>query len=158
MKTGRYSLAFLLSLSLAGPLMADPAKEADLATRVQQLEKRVAELEAAIKKAATDLPKTESENKLMGIWTVTDADRPAAVFVDLVLKSDDRCDVVIRSFGSRANATYKLIGKQLIVEASTASATESWSQCRLVSVDDKELVLEHGEGAASRKVKYARQK
>ena len=66
--------------------------------------------------------------------------------------------MVIRSFGARPNARYKIIGKQLIVESSNSTATESWGQCRIVSVSDKELVLEHGEGAAIRKIKYDREK
>jgi hypothetical protein len=146
---------FLMVLGVAGPLRADPAKDAELAERVKQLERRVSELEAALKHSA---PRTESENKLVGIWAVAESDRASAVFTDLALKEDGKCDVVVRSFGPRPNATYKVVGKQLIVEASNSTATETWAQCRIVSVDNKELVLEYGEGAAVRKVKYSREK
>jgi hypothetical protein len=156
MKICGRTLMFLMVLGMAGPLRADPAKEAELAERIKQLERRVSDLELALKQGVP--AKTESENKLVGIWAVAESDRAAAVFTDLALKDGGKCDVVVRSFGPRPNATYKVVGKQLIVEASNATATETWSQCRIVSVDDKELVLEYGEGGAIRKVKYAREK
>ena len=155
MKICGRTLMCLMVLGVAGPLRADPPKDSELAERVKQLERRVSELETALKHA---VPKTESENKLVGIWAVADSDRAAAVFTDLSLKEDGKCDVVVRSFGARPNATYKVVGKQLIVESSNATATETWAQCRIVSVNDKELVLEYGEGAAVRKLKYAREK
>jgi hypothetical protein len=155
MKTCGRTLTFLMVLGMVGPLRADPAKDAELAERVKQLEKRVSDLEAALKHA---VPRTESENKLIGTWAVAESDRSAAVFTDLSLKEDGKCDVVVRSFGPRPNATYKVVGKQLIVEASNSTATETWAQCRIVSVDAKELVLEYGDGGAVRKVKYAREK
>ncbi|HKA06533.1 MAG TPA: hypothetical protein VKD71_04695 [Gemmataceae bacterium] len=156
MKTCGRTLMLLMVLGLVGPLRADPARDAELAERVKQLEKRVSDLEAALKHGVP--AKTESENKLVGIWAVAESDRAAAVFTDLALKEGGKCDVVVRSFGPRPNATYKVVGKQLIVEASNATATETWSQCRIVSVDEKELVLEYGEGGSVRKVKYAREK
>jgi hypothetical protein len=126
---------------------------------VEQLEKRVAELEAALKKVSAAPSKTDAENKLLGTWSVAESDRNSAVFTDLVLKADGKCDVVVRSFGARPNSKYKVIAKQLIVEASpSGTVTETWDQCRIVSVNDKELLLEHGDAAAATKVKYIREK
>ena len=155
MKTCGLTLACLLCMTLAAPVRG---QEVDLATRVAQLEKRVAELEAALKRGTAELAKTDAENKLVGSWTVTEADRKSAVFNDLVLKADGTCEITIRSF-ARPNSKYKVIGKQLIVEAAvTGAVSETWGQCRVVSVSDKELVLEHGEAAAVTKVKYNREK
>jgi hypothetical protein len=159
MKTIGLVFACLLCMVLAAPAVADPAKEADLAARVAQLEKRVAELEAALKRSAADLPKTETEAKLVGRWSVTEADAKEAIFQDLALRPDGSCEVVIRSVGARRNATYSLVGKQLVVSATIAvGTTESWEQCRVASVDDKELVLEHKIGEAFRKVRYSKEK
>jgi len=159
MKTIGLMFACLLCMVLAAPVSADPAKDADLAARVAQLEKRVAELEAALKKAVPDLPKTETEAKMVGRWSVTDADAKLAIFQDLALKPDGSCEVVIRSVGARSNATWNVVGKQLVVNATIAvGTTEAWEQCRVASVDDKELVLEHKVGEVFQKVKYSRDK
>ena len=156
MKTIGLVFACLLCVVLAGPAVADPP---DLAARVAQLEKRVAELEAALKRTAADLPKTETETKLVGRWSVTETDAKEAIFQDLALKPDGSCEVVIRSVGARRNATYSLVGKQLVISATIAvGTTESWEQCRVASVDDKELVLEHKVGETFRKVKYSKEK
>jgi hypothetical protein len=159
MKTCGLTLACLLSMILAAPVAADPAKEADLATRVAQLEKRVAELEAALKRAAAELPRTDTENKLVGRWSVGESDAKDAIFQDLVLRPDGSCEVVIRSVGARRNATYSVVGKQLVITATiSVGTTESWEQCRIASVEDKDLVLEHKVGETYRKVKYSKEK
>ena len=144
----------LLILCLCPLFAVAQPKDADLAAKVADLEKRVAALEAALKTApAPDPTRTEVANKVVGNWTVTAEDLKDAIFTDLVLKADGMCDVSIKILGPRSG-TYKVVGRQL----SVIGNVESWNQCRIGSVTDKELVLEHLEGGTVKKVKYNREK
>jgi len=151
--TRALALACLLVPALS--LRADPPKESDLVAKVAALEKRVAELEAALKRTPpADPGKSEIANKVVGNWTVADDNLKEAVFTDLTLRADGTCDFVAKTIGPRSLALYKVIGKQLVV----TSASETWTQCRVASVSDKELVLEHPDGEATKKIKYNREK
>lgn len=149
------ALALLLVLFAATNLRAQPKPPPDLAAQVAALEKRVAALEAALKKApAADPTKTEVANKVVGNWIVADDTNKDAVFTDLVLKADGTCQFVARVVGPRPTGTYQVIGKQIVV----MSGVETWSNCRVTSVTDKELVLEHPDGETVKKIKYIREK
>jgi hypothetical protein len=136
-------------------LRADPPKESDLAAKVAALEKRVAELEAALKRTPpADPGKTEIANKVVGNWTVADDNLKDAVFTDLVLRTDGKCEFVVKEFGPRVGATYIVVGKQL----SVTYGVETWNKCRVATVSEKELVLEHTDGDNVKRVKYNREK
>jgi hypothetical protein len=92
-------------------------KDADLAARIASLEKRVAELEAALKKAGPPLAKTDIETRLVGVWVVTDEDRKDAILTDLVLRANGTCAFVAKETGLRTAGTYQVIGRQFSIEA-----------------------------------------
>jgi hypothetical protein len=106
------SWAILLSPHAA---FADPPKEADLLKRIEQLEKRIADLEKAIKeRPSVKEPATATEKNLIGNWTITDDSKKTAIakklnwanwtteparsgrlITDLNLKADGTCALVI---------------------------------------------------------------
>jgi hypothetical protein len=99
--------------------VADPPREADLLKRIEQLEKRVADLEKAIKeRPSVKEPATATEKKLIGTWTITADSKKTAMakklnwanrttepgpgsarsgrlITDLNLKADGTCALVI---------------------------------------------------------------
>jgi hypothetical protein len=106
------SWAILLSPHAA---VADPPKEAELLKRIEQLEKRVADLEKAIKeRPSVKEPATAAEKNLIGSWTITADSKKTAIakkaklrakssemiwtghWTDLNLKADGTCDLVMR--------------------------------------------------------------
>ncbi len=104
------SWAILLSPHAA---FADPPKEAELLKRIEQLEKRVADLEKAIKeRPSVKEPATATEKNLIGNWTITDDAKKTAiakklplvpakgrefvVWTDLNMKADGICALVMR--------------------------------------------------------------
>ena len=86
--------ASVLILS-ARTAFAEPDKDADLAARVRQLEKRVAALEEALKKidpSSAKASRTEVENALIGVWELADVDKKQFAFTDMKLNGDGTCD------------------------------------------------------------------
>ena len=146
---------------------ADPAKEAELLKRIEQLEKRVAELEEAIKalRPSGKEPATETEKKLIGHWTIADNDKKTAAdkkifrWADLNFKADGTCALLSNDrevFPLVRDAKYQVtvIGKVTRIEVLPLG----WGG-RIASVTETELVLEYfGGGDAWEKVHYTRQK
>jgi hypothetical protein len=132
---------------------ADPDKEAELLKRIEQLEKRVEELEKIVKERPPGKePATDTEKKLVGNWTITDADKKAAAekksfrWTDLNMKADGTCALVGNDasiFGSVTDGKYKVT-----VIGSVTRLEISWgyfgSGVRIASVTETELVLEYG--------------
>src|SRR4051812_3593481 len=87
-------------LCLVPPAVRAQPKEGDLAAKLAALEKRVADLEAALKKAPpVDPSQSETAAKVVGNWVVTDEDRKECVFTDLMLKADGKCEFVPAKMG-----------------------------------------------------------
>lgn len=148
------ALTLVVLFAVAATVRAEP-KDADLAAKVADLEKRIAALEAALKVApGPDPTKSEVANKVVGNWAVAEDGLKDCIFTDLVLKADGTCDVSIKTLGPRSAVTYKVVGRQL----SVVGSLDRWDQCRIGSVTEKELVLEHLEGGTVKKVKYNREK
>jgi hypothetical protein len=177
------SWAILLSPQAA---FADPPKEAELLKRIEQLEKRVADLEKAIKeRPSVKEPATATEKNLIGNWTITADSKKTAIakkvkdrWTDLKLKADGTCALV---WGGEVydRASYKVT-----VVGSVTSIHVEWTplvfgapknqpkapiqgyqwDVRIASVSDKELVLwkvsqpEKGEKAEWVKLHYTRVK
>jgi hypothetical protein len=142
----------------ANPTSVDQGKDAERQIQIQQLEKRVVELDQSIKElraSPKEAPRTETENKLVGTWVVSDADKKAAWFTDMKLKGDGSCDLVDSDSKALSNTTYQVIGKHIVFTQKIGMG--SWSQeGRLASVTDAELVIEvRGD---SRKMHYTRAK
>src|SRR5262245_22971551 len=143
----------------AKAVTVDQSKDAEPRAQIQQFEKRVAELEQAIKELRAspgEAPRTETEKKLVGTWVVSDADKKTAWFTDMKLKGDGTCDLV-GSDGKALSAerTYQVIGNHIVFTQKFPMGSFSW-EGRLASVTDTELVIEaRGE---SRKIHYTRAK
>jgi hypothetical protein len=150
--------------------LADPAKEAELLKRIEQLEKRVTELEKAIKKRpSVNAPATETEKKLVGSWVITDDDKKTAAdkkispLTDLKMIADRTCAVVFHDGMVVANAKYQVteIGSVTLIDISWGlgqGAQAGWG-CRIASATETELVLEYGTEAKKWvKVRYTRKK
>lgn len=124
------------------------AKPDELAGRVQELEKRVAELEKGVQQSSPPAKdtKTATENKLVGNWLVTEADRQAkGIFTDLKLKPDGTGMAVLNlGVPERQwnNLKYDLVGKQLLLRGEHGGQTYS-IETRVQSVNDTELILEY---------------
>jgi hypothetical protein len=80
--------SWVIVLSPPAAFTDPPSKEAELLKRIEQLEKRVVELEKQLEKRVAELekaikdrcpsdkePATDTEKNLVGNWTITDADR-----------------------------------------------------------------------------------
>ena len=138
--------------------LADPPKEADLLKRIEQLERRVAELEKRVPERPSGKESaTETERKLVGNWTITDADKKAAAdkrvypATDLTMKADGTCAMVAHDNSLYPNGKYQLtaVGSvtQLYLDCTIPAipgASTGWA-LRVASVTDKELVLEYPE-------------
>jgi hypothetical protein len=152
-------------LALASPLAVAPARgqsKDDLAARVQQLEKKVAELEATIKQLQglpRDPARTDTAGKVVGSWTITNEDRKAeGLFTDLRLKADGTGKAVInQKDGQWNNMKYEVIGKQLQLREERGGFSYTMS-VRIQSVSDTELVVEYRVGDQTRTAKYIREK
>jgi ABC-type uncharacterized transport system fused permease/ATPase subunit len=163
----------------ANAAFADQGKDADLLARIQQLEKRVAELEQAIKQlralekrvaeleqaikqpreSAKEAPRTETENKVVGTWVVSDADKKVSPFTDLKLKDDGTCAVVVTdSAAALPNGKYQIIGMQIVFTVKIGGNASFSLGGRLLSVTDTELVMEYKKDDALVKVRYLRAK
>jgi hypothetical protein len=152
-------------LTLTSPLAVAPARgqsKDDLAGRVQQLEKKVAELEATIKQLQglpRDPARTDTAGKVVGSWTIAAEDRKAeGLFTDLKLQADGTGKAVINhADGQWNNVKYDVVGKQLQVReqrGASSYALSVWIQ----SISDTEMVLEYRVGDKSRTAKYTREK
>lgn len=134
----------------------------DSSVRVQELEKRVAELESAMKKtprSVQEMATTKTETNLVGNWVAIDDDRKVdGVIIDLKLKADGTGKAVINHQDPLwNNMRYDLVGKQLQLRDERAGM--SYSLAVLVqSVNDAELVLEYKLGETVRSVRYTRDK
>ena len=161
-------VAFWVVLLSPPAALADPDKGAELLKRIEQLEKRVAELEKLVKERPPGKePATDTEKKLVGNWTITDADKKTAAdkktfrWTDLNMKADGTCAMVGSDpsvFGSITGAKYKVtvIGRVTQVEISWGNF--GWG-CRIASVTESELVLEYGlKENTWEKVRYTRVK
>ena len=154
------SWAILLSPQAA---FADPPKEAELLKRIEQLEKRVADLEKAIKeRPSVKEPATATEKNLIGNWTITADSKKTAIakkvkdrWTDLNLKADGTCDLVMRG------EVYKKGSYKVTVVGSIKSLFIKWVplyfgaevtqprapiqgyewDVRIASVSEEELVL-----------------
>jgi hypothetical protein len=131
--------------------VAEADKEAELLKRIEQLEKRVAELEKKLPKERPPgkEPTTDTEKKLVGNWTITDADKKTAAdkkifrVTDLNMKADGTCallgsDPSILRPVNAAKYEVTVIGSvtQITIEPL------GWA-VRIASVTEKELVLEY---------------
>jgi hypothetical protein len=143
---------------------ADQDKEAELLKRLERLEKRVEELEKAIialRPSAKD-PATETVKKLVGNWTITDADKKNSPWTELNLKADGTCDHVSQ------DGKVNLITRYRVTKIGSVTQIDfSWSNnvgvlivgVRLASVTETKLVLEFpGNGDTWQKVRYTRKK
>jgi hypothetical protein len=165
-------LLAILALVVTGvALLSPPAafaeadKEAELLKRIEQLEKRVAELEKA--RPPGKEPATETEKKLVGNWTITDADKKAAAdkkmfrWTDLIMKADGTCALVGSDpsiFGSITDANYKVTVTGSVTQVEISWGNFGWG-CRIASVTETELVLEYGVKSDTWvKVRYTRKK
>lgn len=138
-------------------VFAQQTKEEALLARIEALEKRVAQLEKAAKAVEAPGKKaegTEVETKLIGTWTVVDADRKDALLHDLRF-TKDRCSGSIKTSEGMELFThdYYLVGRQITVKVTTKVGLVNVER-RVVSVSDTELVLE----VADKTVKYTREK
>ena len=149
-------MARALAILCLCPLVAAAQdKEAEVAALKKKVDELTLELEAARKAApAADSTKTVVATKVVGTWAVAGDSLKDAIFTDLVLKADGKCDFSTRAFGPRMGATYTVIGRQLSVTA----GVESWNRCRVACVTDAELILEHLDGDMVKKVKYQKEK
>ncbi|HKB03418.1 MAG TPA: hypothetical protein VKD90_14440 [Gemmataceae bacterium] len=152
-------------LAVAAPLAVAPARgqsKDDLAARVQQLEKKVAELEATIKHLQglpRDPARTDTAGKVVGSWTISDEDRKAeGLFTDLRLNADGTGKAVINHpDGKWNNVKYDVVGKQLNLREERGGMAYALS-VRIQSLSDTEMVLEYRVGDKSRIAKYTREK
>ena len=148
---------------------ADPPKEAELLKRIEQLEKRVAELEKAINQPRPPGKEqaTETEKKLVGNWVIVDADKKTAAdknlttWTDLKFKADGTCALVSSRGMVVREAKYQVtqIGTvtEIAMEWGTGAKAQFGVGCRIASVTDKELVLEFASSPETWvKVRYAR--
>jgi hypothetical protein len=138
-------LASCVAFASARPAFAEPDKDADLAARVKQLEKRVADLEEALKKidpSSAKASRTELENALIGVWELTDVDKKQLACTDMKLNGDGTCDLVAPPGGLSGDGKYKVVGKELSLSYALGGGAGSVCDYRVVSVSDKELVLE----------------
>jgi hypothetical protein len=133
----------------------------DLATRVQQLENRVAELEKLIKQMqaqAKEPAKSTTEQKLVGNWAVGDDERKVeGVITDLRLKPDGTAKAVLNTPDGRwNNIKYDVVGKQLQLGENRGHATYSLA-VRIHSIMDTQLILEYMVGQKLRPIRYTRE-
>ena len=140
------------------PVCGQQPKTDDLPARVEELARRVAELEKIVKQMPARAPgKTTTEGKLVGNWVAAGDDRNVeGVITDLKLKSDGTGKAVIRHQDPQwNNMKYDLVGKQLQLREERGGL--SYSAAVLVrSVSDTELVLEYKLGETTRQVRYSR--
>jgi len=146
----------------AAPARGQPAKADDLAGRVQQLEKRVAELEGLVKQLQArpkDPARTGLAAQVVGTWVVADADRKAdGLFTDLRLRADGTGKAAINHpDGQWNNLKYDLVGKQLQLRDERGGLTYTMA-VRIQSATDTELVLEYRVGDKTREARYTREK
>lgn len=105
-------------------------------------------------RVSKELPKTQTEMKLIGTWIVVDEDRKMAGLWDMKLKPDGTCEITNEVPGSAAvNAKYRVVGSQLHVEQRPLS----WAR-RIVDVTDSELILEYELDEDVVRVRYNRAK
>jgi hypothetical protein len=167
-------LAAVLALAatwvvLSPAAFADPPKEAELLKRIEQLEKRVAELEKVINQPRPPGkgPATETEKKLVGNWVIVDADKKTAAdknlttWTDLKFKADGTCALVSSRGMVVREAKYQVtqIGTvtEIAMEWGTGAKAQFGVGCRIASVTDKELVLEFASSPETWvKVRYTR--
>jgi hypothetical protein len=156
MKPRRIVTAALLTATVlmlsARAAFADPDKDADLAAKVQQLEKRVAALEEAIKKLspATDAP-TETERKLLGSWVLAEADKDYPVFTDMNLNDKGACVVEDPKVGTLRGYTFEVTGMTIDFEDRRTGVVRYQNDWKfhIASVTHEELVLEVKKSTAS---------
>ena len=140
---------------------ADPPKEAELLKRIEQLEKRVAELEKVINKRRPSAkePATETEKKLVGNWVIVPANKKLSPYTDLKFKADGTCalaygeGMVVRD--AKYQVTQVATVTQIDIDWKAGGAGIRWGG-RIASVTDTELVLEYGSGDKRVKLCYAR--
>jgi hypothetical protein len=152
-----FSVALLSVAAAFGEQSKD--KDADLRTQIQQLEKRVAELEKQIKElraSAKEAPRTEAETKLVGVWLIADADKKDALFSDMKLNGDGTYALV--GMLNTDNGTYRVIGKQIEFTIPAGKSASYGASGRLVSVTDKELVIERKKGDEVQTMHFTRAK
>jgi hypothetical protein len=171
------SYAVILSPRAA---LADPDKAPELLKRIEQLEKRVAELEQVIKERlpSGQPPPAETEKKLVGNWVIAENDKKTAaekrleLLTDLNMKADGTCDVVREGFKPPRGSKYRVTVIVIVTETTVRGATQitirgedpnfaktevSW-QLRIGSATETELVLEYPSGDDWVKMHYTRKK
>ncbi|HEV3259319.1 MAG TPA: hypothetical protein VG013_20805 [Gemmataceae bacterium] len=153
-------LGLCLARPSAGQAPAVQAKPDDLATRVQQLEQRLAALEKILKQAQPkEATKSATETKLVGNWMVSDRDRKVeGIVTDLKLKADGTGKAVVNTADGRwNNMKYDVVGKHLQLKEERGHASYELS-ARLQSVTDTEMMLEYTLDDKPRRVHYTRDK
>jgi hypothetical protein len=148
---------------------ADPPQEAELLKRIERLEKQIKRLEnrvAELEKARPlgKEPATETEKKIVGNWTITDAGKKATTGktvnapTDLTMKADGRCAML--ASGTVYGGKYQVT---VIGSVTQLTHEDTGWVFRIASVTDTELVLEcravvDGKAGGWVKVRYARKK
>jgi hypothetical protein len=151
---------FVVLLSANAAAVADQDKDAELREKIEQLEKRIAELEKQIKElraAAKAAPRTSLEDKLVGTWMVVDDDKKHAWLLDMKLNGDGTCSVAHYSMGAKLNATYQVIGKQVVISLPKGATSAALGDFRIVALTETELVIER-KNDGDRKTRYTRAK
>jgi hypothetical protein len=168
-------LAAVLALAatwvvLSPAAFADPPKEAELLKRIEQLEKRVTELEKVVNQPRPPGKEqaTETEKKPVGNWVIVDADKKTAAdkklvpWTDLKFTADGTCALVQSGGGMVVRgAKYQVtqIGSvtEIAMEWGAGGGAKLGWGCRIASVTDKELVLEYATSPDTWvKVRYTR--
>jgi hypothetical protein len=161
----------ILSLGFVahGTAFGNPDKVPDLLARIEQLEKRVAQLEETIKKlqaGAAELPRTETETKLIGTWIVVETDKKSTTFPDMKFKGDGTCAVVYNprpgaedGVELQLDAKYQVIGTQLTIEyRAPLGGGGVGGSYRIISIANDELVLAWERDSKVSKMTYVRKK
>lgn len=142
------------------PVIGQQPKGDELAARVQQLEKRVAELEEIVKQMQTQSKEpgtTATATKLVGNWIVTHEDQETeGALTGLNLKPDGTGRAVFNTSDPQwNNVKYAVVGTQLQLREERQFSSHALT-ARVRSLTETELILDYVIGGKSHQVRYAR--